>query len=608
MRTLLEPTLAVATVGAMAVGAGAAWWLHRRTSLSHRNLYLAALGPVVAVSVAVFGEAWGWLPLLAPALAGVAAAVALARRTHVAAKGAGGELREFELARTMLWTALGRAARRERRTRRSSGERTWIGGQGQVVRRRGWPAGEPFVPMAANGAGRIPRRAGQHLLIVGATGAGKTVSARRWLTARVLADRTAAIATDPKGDQGLEDDLRAAAQLAGRPFVLFDPRNPSTDRWNPLWSNELGAVVSRLVAPIASSEGNARYYADLLQIHLGIVAAGLRAAGLWPANLPLLLAAAQLANYEQLGDLVRAAPGQEQDLRRRMQEHHDLITTTEGRRDLTGGTLRLRVVAGETWQTVLTPDARGAVTLPAALEAGAVVLVRTWVDDLPEEAKAITTLFLADVAAAALAVPAGTAWAALIDEFGGVLSSGAGERALALMQRARSGGGQVAVTTQSIADFAAATENPALLEAMADNFAGGIFHRQSSPDSRDWLSRMIGTRELWQNTDRTLGGRGDSTGSRRRVNEFVVRPDRFRDLRTGEAVIWTTLGPDPEQVNIAPARLPHATDPPAATDEIYRPCGPTELPASRRDQIAAPKPGADDDTPEHLPLQTVAGQ
>ena len=189
--------------------------------------------------------------------------------------------------------------------------------------------------------------------------------------------------------------------------------------------------------------------------------------------------------------------------------------------------------------------------MPAALEAGAVVLVRTWVDDLPEEAKAITTLFLADAAAAALALPDGTEWAALIDEFGGVLSSGAGERALALMQRARSAGGQVAVSTQSVIDFAAATGNPALLDAMADNFSAGVFHRQSSPESRDWLARLIGTREVWQFTDRTAGGGSysEGSGSRRRVREFLVRPDEFRTLGTGEAVIWTTLGPA--------ARAPH---------------------------------------------------
>ena len=59
----------------------------------------------------------------------------------------------------------------------------------------------------------------------------------------------------------------------------------------------------------------------------------------------------------------------------RLREHRAILASPEVRRDLTGGILRLRVTAGETWRTVLTPDPdRGAVTLPAAMRAGAVVL------------------------------------------------------------------------------------------------------------------------------------------------------------------------------------------------------------------------------------------
>jgi type IV secretory pathway TraG/TraD family ATPase VirD4 len=113
-----------------------------------------------------------------------------------------------------------------------------------------------------------------------------------------------------------------------------------------------------------------------------------------------------------------------------------------------------------------------------------------------------------------------------------------------LLQRARSAGGQVAVTTQSVTDFAAATGNPALLDALADNFAAGIFHLQSSPESRDSLARLIGTREVWQFTDRTTrGGAGtDGAGSRRRVREFLVRPDELRTLGTGEAYVTRPRG------------------------------------------------------------------
>ncbi len=590
--------MSVVFVGALtlafAVGSGAgaagAWWAHRRTRLSAWNLYV-----LVPVGLCAWS---GALALRAPEFIVAAAALvsfslvsaSIARRYRLSALGAGGELREFERSRRMAWTALRADERRRRQQQRTRGERTRIAGQGEVVRRREWPADEPAIPMTGDGRGLLPRREGRHLLIVGATGSGKTVSARRWLLSRALADGVAVLVTDPKGDRGLERDMRAAARIAGRPLVVFDPRDPTGDRWNPLWSDDTGAVVSRLVAPIGAGDGNARYYADLLQVHLGTVAAGLRAAGLWPANLPLLLDAAQLSRYEALLQLVRVVAGEDADITARMRDHRATLSTPEGRRDLTGGILRLRVVAGETWRTVLTPDLdRGAITLPEAMRAGALVLVRTWVDDLPDEARAITTLFLADAAAAALDLPEGTEWAALIDEFGGVLSTGAGERAMALMQRARSAGGQVAVTTQSVTDFAAATGNPALLDALADNFAGGIFHLQSSPESRDWLSRLIGTREVWQSTDRTVArGTADGTGSRRRVREFLVRPDELRSLRTGEAYIWTTLGPDPERVQVTPAVLPEITAEVVSSDPLYVQCGPTKLPKS----ADAPRPAA----------------
>ncbi|MBE2316692.1 type IV secretion system DNA-binding domain-containing protein [Solirubrobacter sp. CPCC 204708] len=586
MSVVLVGALAGAFIAGGCSGAVGAWWAHRRTRLSAWNLYaLAPVGMGLWTLALLFRQP----PLLivaAPVLSGALVAASLARRLRLAALGAGGELREFERARVMVWSLLGPGARARRAAKYARGERVRIAGQGELVRERAWPVDEPFVPMAADGTGLVPSRAGRHLLIVGATGSGKTVSARRWLLARMLRDQVGVLVCDPKGDRGLERDLRAGARLAGRPMVVFDPRDPVGDRWNPLWSDDIGAVVSRLVAPIGAGDGNARYYADLLQVHLGTVAAGLRAAGLWPANLPLLLDAAQLNRYDELLALVRVSAGEHADVVERMRAHRATLATPEGRRDLTGGILRLRVVAGESWRTVLAPDgARGAITLPAALAAGAVVLVRTWVDDLPDEARAITTLFLADAAAAALTLPEGGEWAALIDEFGGVLSTGAGERALALMQRARSAGGQVAVTTQSVTDFAAATGNPALLDALADNFAAGIFHRQSAPESKDWLSKLIGTREVWQYTDRTTrsGAATDGVGSRRRVREFLVRPDDFRALATGEAYVWSTLGPPPERVQVQPAELPDHDRPPAAIDGLYQPCGPTRLPGESAD-------------------------
>src|SRR4051812_2987046 len=301
--------LLLGLVGGAAAGSLLAWWLHRRTRLAAWNLYALALVAGIAWVAALASRRLELVICAAPLTSGGLAAAAVARRLRLSALGAGGELREFERGRQAVWHALGREGRAARKARGERGERTRIAGQGELVRERAWPRGEPFVPMCSDGRGRVPRREGRHLLIVGATGSGKTVSARRWLLARILGDGIAALATDPKGDPGLERDLRAAARLVGRPFVVFDPRDPATERWNPLWSDDTGAVVSRLVAPIGAGDGNARYYADLLQVHLGTVAAGLKAAGLWPANLPLLLEAAQLDHYDRLYRLLPRGPG-----------------------------------------------------------------------------------------------------------------------------------------------------------------------------------------------------------------------------------------------------------------------------------------------------------
>jgi hypothetical protein len=71
----------------------------------------------------------------------------------------------------------------------------------------------------------------------------------------------------------------------------------------------------------------------------------------------------------------------------------------------------------------------------------------------------------------------------------------------------------------------------------------------------------MGTRAIWQSTEQTSGhgAIGSGTGTRRRVREFRIGSDVFATLRRGEAVIYTTLGPDPQRASILPARLPANT-------------------------------------------------
>jgi TraM recognition site of TraD and TraG len=585
----------LAAVGALIVplglGAGGAWLMHRRTRLSPRNLYLTAGVLLVAVlaGTALFGAP---ALVLVPALGAAIAASAVGRRLRGSALGAGGELRQHERERLMLWQAAGQKARAARARERARGERTYVAGQGELVRERGWPAAEPAIPLAADGSGRLPAGEGKHLLVLGATGAGKTVTGRRWICARILAHDSAALVWDPKSDEQLAGDLRAAARRVGRPFVVFDPWDADADRWQPAWGDDPSAVVARVCAPIETTEP---FYADALRVHLWRVAEALHAGGIWPCTIPLLLDAAQLHHWENTAQL---ADGVDDDaLKRRLGEHGLWVDSREGRHALAGGVARLRVVMGEAWRPVFEPTKSGAITLPDALDAGAIVLWRTHVDDLPDEAQAITTLALGDAAAAAVEVDrrrtsAGREaahWSGLIDEFGSVVAGSSGQKLLALMQRARSRHGQVMVLTQSAKDIEAVTANAALLESLTDNFAGFVIHRQTSAESRDWCAKLLGTRELWQSTDRTQahGARGEGSGSRRRAAEFVVPADRFKELGVGEAYVWTTLGPNVELIRVgrAPRLDGHHAD---HANGLYR----------RLDHVTLPPPRKTDSRPQ----------
>jgi hypothetical protein len=95
------------------------------------------------------------------------------------------------------------------------------------------------------------------------------------------------------------------------------------------------------------------------------------------------------------------------ELWRRVQTHARFVASSEGHRSLAGGLTRLDLVIGEAWRSVLTPrpDPTGqpvGVSLTHAITERAVVLWRTHVDLMPDEAQTITALILTDIQASAV--------------------------------------------------------------------------------------------------------------------------------------------------------------------------------------------------------------
>src|ERR1039458_10291494 len=125
-----------ATVLLAIAGAAGAWVLRRHTMVSVRNAYLAAAVTVLICAICAGAQAWGALLLTIPLAAAPVPGALVGRRLRLSDLGAGEDLRQHELTRRWLW---------EPKIKRDAGERVWIRAQGEIVHRRPWPSGVPYV-------------------------------------------------------------------------------------------------------------------------------------------------------------------------------------------------------------------------------------------------------------------------------------------------------------------------------------------------------------------------------------------------------------------------------------------------------------------------------
>jgi len=531
-----------------ALGTLSAWIMRRYSTLSVRNAYPPAALGAGALAVGVSLRAWSVVLIVSPACSFALSAALCGRRWRLADLGAGEELRAHEQGRRWIW---------QRPPPRRPGERIYLRSQGELVHRRPWPEHVAHVPMNGTDgeALRLPLGEGQHIFACGATGSGKTTTMRRVLAARTLTQKAALLILDQKGDQEDVEQMSRLAAAAGVPFVLIDPQDPGSDRYQPLWGTP-AQVAARAVEPIKQSEP---YYYDVLRLHLDTVCRVLHAADRWPPSIPFLIDACHPLHYPALQLIARRLGKAHRQLVCRVDEHGRYVSSRKGNEDLSGGSARLQVALALANREIVTPritpdgEAVG-VGLVDALKARAVVMWRMHADVMPDEAAAMTVLALADLHDAA--AQAGAPWTLMLDEFGAVIKMAA-SRAVAILQRGRSHGGQVIVVTQSVADPEALSGQPGLLPSLTDNFSGVVAHRQTAPESRDWLAKLMGTRALWQSTNQTSGhgSQHSGRGSARRVREFRIGSDTFAELGRGEAVIYTTLGPDPRRTSILPVLL-----------------------------------------------------
>lgn len=406
--------------------------------------------------------------------------------------------------------------------------------------------GRNGLALGVTASGRICRvpfgsEQGIHALIVGATGAGKTVSQAAVGNAYVRAGM-GAIVLDPKGDSYMRAVMRNAADEAGVAFREWSPTGPCI--YNPFARGGPTEVTDKALAGHRWSEP---HYELATQRLLGMVTKTMRAARQWP---PTLSGLVRFMDPDRLDALAAQVGG---EVAASVSAYVDGLSA-RGRADLGGGRDRLAVLAeGELGRWLDPALGEGPqLDLMESLRQGEVVYFHIDSDRYPAASRLLGAALVIDLVTLTADMQGGELRGlAVIDEFAAL----AADHVHRLFGRARSAGLSVLLGTQSLADLRTARpDDPtdSLTEQVLTNVAYVIAHREADPDSAERLARVAGTEPSWTTTIK-VGGRRENwwsraEGSRTPERQFIVPPDRFKRLSPGWAVVIQPTAKRPGEV------------------------------------------------------------
>lgn len=369
---------------------------------------------------------------------------------------------------------------------------------------------------------------GSHVLVPGATGAGKTTTLAALLTEYVCRHHAGAIVIEAKVDRHLEEAARAAAAQRRVPFRLVSPQGECV--YDPLANGDVDERAERLISAEAWGSQDADFYRQAASPFLRQLIGAL---DLTETRLTLPTVAGG-CDPDELGNLAERL-GPEAPLQAEILALLDGLRDDE-RRAIAGLRARLFNLAASQFARAWLDPASGAgptIALRQSVVRREVTYFRLDTDRTGHVGKAIAQMLLLDLGAVASSLQGrGVGTFVAIDEFG-ALEASALDR---LYARGRSAGFSVALGTQTVADLRAAGE--AVQERVGGTVESLVCHRIGNQDDAEWIAKLIGTVGTWQTTIRT-GAVGQSTdeGTRTRGHRFEVNPTQLQRLKRGEAVV-----------------------------------------------------------------------
>jgi hypothetical protein len=355
----------------------------------------------------------------------------------------------------------------------------------------------------------------QILLVLGTTGAGKTVTLRRFYK-RAITKGYPLIVVDGKPTDENVAWLSGLARKHGRKFYGF---NCSTySHYDPLANGGYSELKDKIISLKDQWEND--YYKSIAEDYLQTTFEVLQRAGT-PFDLKRVVAC---LNHEDLTTLTRSL--KDAELIKRV----DSLASYE-RKDITGLQAHLNLlIHSELGQYFIVDE--NAITIPKIIDEDAVVYFALPALRFPSFSKVLGKLVINDIKAAIdRHIDANKRVFMIFDEF----SVFAGEQVLNLVNMGRGKGVHAIFGTQGLADLDRVDTG---FKSQVMNCANTIIcHRLNDQESAEAVTSWIGTKDAFVVSTQFNPNQTDAgVGSIGHTKEFIVHPDQIKQgLRTGDA-------------------------------------------------------------------------
>ena len=371
------------------------------------------------------------------------------------------------------------------------------------------------------------QEANGHILLLGATGAGKTTTMLNFIESAAQRHLPAVI-VDAKGDPELITRIKNIAERFSRPFRVFSTRPESSTTYDPLLHGNALELTDKI---ISASDWTEPHYMYQAQRYLQIAFSILLAADMRP-NMTNL---AESVDGAGLNNAIRNIP----DAAKADRYAANLgIMDEEGAGTPVGinsGLHNRLAVWAENELSHLFSSDRNGIDLVKAINAGEIVLFSLDSLRYPHFCKMLGRLITIDLkAAVSRAYETKQRVYVCLDEFG----SFANLHVTDFVNKSRGAGFHILISTQELVDLELAAAG--LSDLILGNTNVKILHRQDVPKSAELLAAAIGTYDDVVLTHRLSSEEaGARQGTLTAERSFLVHPDEIKRLGTGQAFIVT---------------------------------------------------------------------